>query len=534
MKKNNIYILKAFVLSFVATFLFSCTDGFEDINKDPYGVTQDEASRDAYGEGASMVAIQAWVVPISPNAAQFTELLLGGTWGGYFADSNPGFNGKNFATYRPEPGWNRVMFKDIIPKVFPNLTTLQGITEDEVLLSVAEICKVAAVHRVTDAYGPIPYSKIGQDGELTAPFDSQQEIYTKMIQELTDAVNTLTPHRTESFSANADKVYNGNVLKWIKFANSLKLRLATRLAYADATFAQEMAEEAVNHEVGVMTSNSESAFISGFGKDGNPIHRVMYLWNDGDSRISADITTYMDGLKDPRRENYFTETTFTAEDNVTANGFYGLRSGINIPAAKTAQKYSNYKVSPSSPLLWMNAAEVAFLKAEGKLRGWNTGAESAKELYEEGVKLSFDQYGAAGADAYLANTSNTPASYKDPLNANSYSGATSSVTSAWDDNGNFERSLEQIITQKWIAIFPLGIEAWAEQRRTGYPKLMPVVVNGSGGTVNSQIGPRRLAYPSEEISSNGPNVQHAITEYLKGPDNMGTNVWWDKKNKNNN
>lgn len=531
MKKNNISILKAFVLFFVSYYLLSCTDGFENINKDPYGVTKDEASRDAYAEGASMVAIQAWVVPVHPNAAQFTECLFGGTWGGYFADSNPGFNGKNFATYRPEEGWNRVMYKDIIPNVFPNLAALKDITSDEVLLSVAEICKVAAVHRVTDAYGPIPYSKIGQDGELTAPFDSQQEIYNKMFEELTNAIDILTLHRTESFSANADKVYGGNVMKWIKFANSLKLRLAMRLAYADETLAQQMAEEAVNHDIGVMTSNDENAFISGFGKDGNPLHRVMYLWNDGDSRIGADITSYMDGLKDPRMSKYFTETTFTAEDNPAfANGFYGLRSGITIPDAKTAQKYSNYRVSPSSPLLWMNAAEVAFLKAEGKLRGWNTGEGTAKELYEEGVKLSFAQHNTDGADLYLTNTSNKPASYKDPKNVNSYNGATSTITSAWDTNGNFEKNLEQIITQKWIAIFPLGIEAWAEQRRTGYPNLMPVVVNGSGGIVNSQIGPRRLAYPSEEISTNGPNVQHAISEYLKGPDNMGTKVWWDKKN----
>lgn len=530
MKKNNIYIIQTILFFIAATFLFSCTDGFEDFNKDPYGVTKEEASRDAYAEAASLVAMQAWVVPTGPNAAQFTECLLGGSWGGYFADSNPGFNGKNFATYRPEPGWNRVMYTDIIPKIYPNLAELKSTTEDEVLISIAEVIKVAAVHRVTDAYGPIPYSKIGEDGELKAPLDAQKDIYTAMLQELTDAVDLLTPHMTESFNADADKVYGGSVIKWIKFANSLKLRLSMRLAYADATLAQQMAEEAVNHPVGVMTNNSESAFISGFGKDGNPLHRIMYLWNDGDSRVSADITAYMTGLKDPRASKYFTESTFTAEDNVAENGFFGLRSGINIPASKTAQKYSNYNVSPSTPMLWMNAAEVAFLKAEGKLRGWNTGEGSAQDLYEEGVRLSFDQYSADGVDAYLRNTSNRPSSYKDPMGDNSYSGAISTITAAWDESNDFEINLEQIITQKWIAIFPLGIEAWAEYRRTGYPKLMPVVINGSNGTVDSSIGPRRLAYPVEEISNNGPNVQHAISEYLRGPDNMGTNVWWDKNN----
>ena len=531
MNKNISYIIKTIVMAFVATSIFSCTSGFDNINQDPYGVTKDEASRDAYSEGASMVAIQSWVVPTFPNAAQFTEALLGGSWGGYLADSNPGFNGKNFATYRPEPGWNRVLFNDIIPNIYPYLSALQALTDDEVLLSVAEVCKVAGVHRVTDAYGPIPYSKIGVDGELQAPFDSQEDIYKTMIQELTDAVDVLTIHKTESFSPNADKVYGGSVVNWIKFANSLKLRLAMRMVYADEAAAQQYAEEAVNHEVGTMDTNADNALIGGFGKDGNPLQRIMYLWNDGDSRVSADITSVMNGYNDPRREKYFTVSTFTEDDNVDSNGYFGIRSGINIPAGKTAQKYSNYNVTPSTPMLWMNAAEVAFLKAEGQLRGWNMGSGSARDFYEMGVKLSFDQWNASDVEAYLVNSSNKPASYKDPLNRNSYSGATSNATIAWEDGAEFEYNLEQIITQKWIANFPLGLESWAEYRRTGYPKLMPVVVNNSGGTVSSSEGPSRLAYPAEEISTNGPNVQQAITDYLKGPDNMATHVWWDKKNK---
>lgn len=506
-----------------------CTDGFEDMNKDPYGVTKDEASRDAYSESAAMVAIQGWVVPTFPNASQFTECLLGGSWGGYLADSNPGFNGKNFGTYRPEPDWNRVLFTDIITNIYPNYTALKEVTEDEVLLSVAEICKVAAVHRVTDAYGPIPYSRIGEDGELNAPFDSQEEVYRAMLNELTHAVDILTVRQAESFSPNADKVFSGNITAWIKFANSLKLRLATRLAYVNPALAQEMAEEAVNHEVGVMEANADNAKIGGFGKDGNPLHRVMYLWNGGDSRVSADITTYMNGFQDPRREKYFTLTAFTEDDNAAGNGYFGLRSGIMIPAAQEAQKYTNYNATPNTPILWMNAAEVAFLKAEGALRGWNMGGETAADYYETGVRLSFEEWGAGEVESYLTNADRTPASYIDPMGKNSYSGRVSDITIAWDDEANFEENLERIITQKWIAIFPLGLEAWAEQRRTGYPLLMPVVVNNSGGMVDTGQGPRRLAYPGEEITTNEENVRYAIENYLKGPDNMATRVWWDAR-----
>ena len=92
--------------------------------------------------------------------------------------------------------------------------------------------------RVTDAYGPIPYSQVGQDGKLTAPFDTQKDVYTKMFQELSDAITTLTANRTNDFSPNADQVFGGKVEKWIKFANTLRLRLAMRISYVDETKAQ--------------------------------------------------------------------------------------------------------------------------------------------------------------------------------------------------------------------------------------------------------------------------------------------------------
>ena len=177
----------------------------------------------------------------------------------------------------------------------------------------------------------------------------------------------------------------------------------------------------------------------------------------------------------------------------------------------------------------MNAAEVAFLRAEGALRGWNMGGGSAADFYAKGVELSFDEWGAGGADNYLTDNTSTPASYIDPMGKNTYAGNISSITIAWNENAGFEENLERIITQKWIAIFPLGLEAWAEYRRTGYPNLMPVAVNNSGGMVNTARGARRLAYPGEEITTNEANVRYAIENYLKGADTMATRLWWDAK-----
>lgn len=515
--------IKTIMLMGFATSLMlsatSCTNGYEDFNQNPYAVTKDEMQRDAYSLSAALLNLEGWVIPTDVNTNQFTECLNGGSYGGYISDSNAGFAGKNFAQYSPENNWARVLFNDIIPKLFIYSNEVSNVTEDVVPLSVAQIIKVAGIHRVTDAYGPIPYSKVGKDGEITAPYDSQEEVYNLMFQQLNEAIERLTENRTNDFSSKADKVFDGKVEKWIKFANSLKLRLAMRISNVAPAKAKQMAEEAVSHEVGVMTDNADNAELT--ISSTNPFYVIMYEYNDGDSRVGADITTYMNGYNDPRRAAMFTQSTFAE-----GNGYYGLRTGIAIPDGNTAHAYSNYNVSTNSKLLWMNAAEVAFLRAEGALRGWSMGG-TAKEFYEQGVRLSFAQWEVQGADAYLADETSTPALYTDPAGLNSYTGATSSITIAWDDEATEETNLERIITQKWLANFPLGQEAWSEYRRTGYPKLMPIVVNNSGGIVSTERGARRLPYPQEERTNNLANYTSAVG-LLGGPDNMATDVWWAK------
>lgn len=508
-----------------AGFLISaagCTNSYEEFNQNPYAVTKEEMQRDAYSLSSAMLNLQGWVIPVDVNANQFTECLGGGSYGGYISDSNAGFAGKNFAQYSPDNGWARVLFNDIIPKMFIYSNEVKNVTTDVVPRAVAQISMVAGLHRITDAYGPIPFSKVGQDGKITAPYDSQEEVYNQMFAQLDSAIVNLTANRTADFSPKADRIYGGKVENWIKYANSLKLRLAMRISKVAPAKAKQMAEAAVNHEVGVMTDNADNAQISITST--NPFRVIMYEYNGGDSRVGADITTYMNGYNDPRREAMFTRSTFDL-DNVE-NGFFGLRSGIAIPDGNIAHAYSNYKVATDSKILWMNAAEVAFLRAEGALRGWNMGG-TAKTFYEKGVKLSFEQWDVQGADSYLADNTSTPKLYTDPAGLNSYTGAISSITIAWDETANMDTNLERIITQKWLANFPLGQEAWSEYRRTGYPKLMQVAVNNSGGIVDSRRGARRLYYPQEERINNNENYNKAVT-LLGGPDNMATDVWWAK------
>ena len=296
----NKSIIKLFLLGgLTITSITSCTDNYMDYNKNPYEVTDDEMERDAHKLGAALVGMQSVIVPVGEHLAQFSECLLGGVFSGYMADSKTW--GNSFSYFNQSEDWNGKVYLDIMPEIYSNLAEVKKSTTDPIPLAVAEVLKVTAIVRVTDVYGPIPYSQVGQDGKLTAPFDTQKDVYTKMFQELSDAITTLTANRTNDFSPNADQVFGGKVEKWIKFANSLKLRMAIRIRYADATLAEQMVKEAIsteNGQVGVMENNDDNAFMK---VSLNPFYTI-FGW--GDSRIGADLLTYMNAYEDPRRSVY--------------------------------------------------------------------------------------------------------------------------------------------------------------------------------------------------------------------------------------
>jgi len=524
--KLNKSISKIVLLAIAVCGMNACTSNFDDINKNPYGVDEEELGREGYNIGASLTGLQSFVIPTKEHLHQFHEVLAAGSFSGYTA-ATPEWTAK-FSTYNPPQDWIKAPFNDVIAGIYPYYEQMHAVTEEPVALAFAKLLRVASMHRVTDTFGPIPYSKMSAAGgteggsSLTAPYDSQEDVYKNMITELNEVIEVLTENQLMNPDnyKNFDKVYSGNIVKWVKFANSLKLRIAMRISYSSPTLAKETAESAVSHPVGVITANEDNAYLT---VTTNPFELQVVQW--GDDRAGADITSYMNGYNDPRREKYFRVSTFTG--GIT-NGYHGLRSGIDVSSKTTMMQYSMPIVNVSDPILWMCAAEVYFLRAEGALRGWSMGS-TAKELYENGITLSFGQHGASGANVYINDDTSTPNSYVDPLGTYTYGGATSSIKIKWDESASFEVNLERIITQKWIAMFPLSNEAWAEFRRTGYPRLMPVVLNKSGGTISTERMIRRLPYPDTEYNENAENIFNAI-QMLGGPDTGGTNLWWDTKN----
>ena len=407
----------------------------------------------------------------------------------------------------------------------------EATTATEAPAAEAVTIKVAAMLRVTDTYGPIPYTQIGVGGKITVPYDSQEQVYDAMFAELDEVISTLTENKLSAISPNADPVYDGTAVKWCRFANSLKLRMAMRIVYANQEKAKKYAEEAVNHEIGVITVNADNAALRSvaFGEKGNPLYNAI-KYNQptgcvtgGDTHAAADIICYMNGYNDPRRPVYFIPSEFEGEEYV------GIRIRIEKPALNTVgRKYSGVNIAPSDPIVWLNAAEVAFLKAEAALFGFNVGGQ-AGDFYNEGVRLSFEEHNVSGYESYIMDEVSKPTAYADPAGLNSYPSLLSEITIKWDDAATPEQMQERIITQKWIAIFNNGNEAWADYRRTNYPRLMPATDAGnkSDGLVSSEFGARRMKYPLAEYTNNGENVNAAVSQYLGGPDRMSTRLWWD-------
>lgn len=516
----------------LAPLATSCFE--DDVNRSMYEADSDEMNRENHIVGASLRGMQALVIPTQEHLYQFMDAMAGGSYGGYMEGIVDTWVMK-FSTYNPEQGWLKAPFADPIKNLYPQYRDMISKTDDPVALALGKILRVCAMHRVTDMFGPIPYSNMmsasNTGDNLAVAYDSQEDVYKAMLAELeeADAVLADNEHMSAEAFRKLEDLYYGDISKWRKFVHSMQLRMAMRMAYVEPELARSTAEKAV--AAGVITTNADNAMLH------VAENRSALMFNDwNDYRISADLVSIMSGYSDPRLEKMLVKGTATVNENGTSvqkSDYYGVRIGI-FTQKKDAMinTYSKQIITATDPYLWMNAAEVSFLRAEGALRGWSMGGD-AQSLYEQGIALSFDERGASGADQYAQNATAVPADYINPMDGGdiNYSHkAVSSITIAWEPgDANFERNLERIITQKWIAIFPLGVEAWAEHRRTGYPRLFPPVENKDpNGSVNTSIGPRRLPYPADEYSDNPQFIQQAV-QMLGGPDASGTRLWWDTK-----
>lgn len=526
MRNRFMYWSSAFLaiaLLAVSGLITSCIANFEDLNTHPTDIYEEDFT-EIEKVGALFPTMIYFLNPTHENQNQQIEQMIGGQWGGYFVTTN-NWEGAIPRLYNPADKYADYPYTETFTKFYPNYFKIAEATHKQgYIYAWATIIRVAVMQRVADIYGPIPYSQMG-GGQFAVAYDDLQELYHTMITDLTASVNTLNLFLTENTGslpiAEYDIMYNGDFKKWVKFANSLKLRMAVRIADVDTEYAKTVMQEAI--ESGVIDSNADNAFLP---SNDNPYHKSAMDWKD--LAINGSLSIYMSAYNDPRIGYYMTESAYEKG----GSKYIGVRPGIKY-STTTLAKYQDcskpaYAQNSSLPVFY--ASETCFLKAEAALKGWIAGGESqAKAYYEKGVTTSMEQYGAAIGNYLEGNVA--PVQFEDAYRTMYNEVINDAPTVSWDDGTD---KLGKIITQKWIANYPLGLESWAEFRRTGYPKMLTVYTNSSSasyiGSIDKTRMVRRLPYPKSEIDSNFENVSYAITHLLKGEDLGSTDLWWAKKN----
>ena len=501
----------------------SCTSDFNEINTNPTGITAKDLEQDFNHVRVPFTTVFTGIFNTLHWKYQLQQNLSADIWSGYMATPTPfkGAAGDN-SNYNLVDGWNGFIWDLPYTDVMANTLKIEKSTKGKYdqFYAISLILKVEGMHRVTDVFGPIVYSQFGTT-DATIPYDSQEEVYTKMFSELDFAVAELTKRvdagEVSNFVTTDMSAYAGDYKQWVKYANSLRLRLAMRIVKIKPAIAKTEAEKAISHPFGVMTTNADIAKVI-IPNYIDPLLTISSAW--GDIRMSADMESIMGGYSDPRLATYFKES-------VDFPGQYrGVRTGINMIAKSDRTGMSELgSIVGSNEKVLMTTAEVYFLRAEGALRGWNMGG-TAQALYEAGITTSFAQHGASGASSYIADNVKTASNFVDAKDAANNGVAVNNVTVAWDGAAANEVKLQKIITQKWIANFPEGQEAWSEYRRTGYPKLFRAIHNTSGGLITTQYGVRRVNFVQSEKDGNPGGYQTGVAK-LGGPDNGGTRLWWD-------
>ncbi|KGE16166.1 SusD/RagB family nutrient-binding outer membrane lipoprotein [Sphingobacterium deserti] len=532
--KNKINYVQQFLTIVLLTISAACTKNFEELNTNPAGVSDEQANADFALIASYLAQAQRDIIPEDVGEYQLANNLSSDTYGGYFASQTPYVGNANNLTYSLVPGWYSAIWVERYIRAMNPLYRVGQITRNndqlQDIFAFSLVLKVAAMHRTAEKVGPIIYSQYNMPDETgQIAYDSQEEAYNRFFLDLDTAstiLQGLQEQATSSAMSRSDLAYsNNNYRRWLKFANTLRLRLALRVVYVSPQLAQAEGEKALNPENGgLLEDNADNCSIALSLE--HPLNIITSSWSD--VRMGASIESILGGYNDPRLPKNFLQ----AADPAVAGQYKGIRTGINIDAKSRYDGYSRLIAQPQRMQL-MVAPESWFLRAEAALRGWSN-AGSAQANYETGIRRSFEMYNISGETAaYLQNTTLTPRPYIDPKSVTPGqndvtvgSPYLSTVTIAWDEGATNDKKLERIITQKWIAVFPDGDEAWAEYRRTGYPILFPVVVNNSGGTIQTIPGVRRFPYPEREYNSNRAAVARAI-QLLGGPDNGGTRLWWD-------
>jgi hypothetical protein len=529
MKKIFIYIGLAFVL-----LPLSCTDDFDKINTDPVPTTAETFD-------ANYLLSQA---QYEYSNTGYTQLLFQSMWTQVLASTfNYYSNGDKYKGSGGLVGYQNRVFEEDYRAASLNFE-MQALAQENESLSnlynIGTIMKVLIFQQITDCYGDVPYTEAlkAKEGISQPVYDTQQEIYTKMLSELETAIGNLDESKDVP---TADLFYDGDIGQWKKFGYSLMLRIAMRLTKVDAATAQTYAEKAAAG--GVFESIADNARVYTDNSTGysNNTSNALRVGDDyREVRWSETFIDYLDANDDPRlgviaevpqaglennEDQDLAGNTSPAVQIGLPNGYdlnggaTDLRNHPSYPGATGSGDdvalLGNYSrprtalyLSRNAPNFILTYAQTELLLAEAAVRGWNVGSATASEHYANGVVAAMESLAQFDAIGTISNTTAVAYAVTHPL-----------------DITTTESALKMINEQYWVATGSLFnfIETWNNWRRSGYPVLTPVSYPNqfTDGSI-----PRRIPYQSGEPANNPSNYASAVSRLSSG-DTFISRIWWD-------
>jgi hypothetical protein len=478
---NTRYIKNLISLVVVAALAVACGDDLTDTNINPnealhpqpdYLLTNAiKASVDTYwgvdnNMNSTLLFVQhfAKIQYTDPDRYRYTNTSFESTWKGFYS----------------------VGLADLA-----EITTLAEESGNDNYKGVALILRSWLFANLTDLYGAVPYRQALQITDQLAPgYDGQDVVYAGILDDLKTAVELLDP---EGDAIAGDILYNGKIANWIKFGNALRLRYALRIADQ----AEDKAREVITDLQGkpIISSNDELArLVYSSSPNQNPI--ALNFETRNDYRVSRTMIETLRALGDPRLPVFASPT-----ETATAEVYIGVPNGLTNDAASDlglakTSKPGSYFLRSEAPGVVLSYSEVLFNQAEAVEREFITG--DAEALYEQAITASLQQFGIINTTVINDYLDQPAVQY----NAANYR--------------------ESIGTQKWIALFGQGTEAFSEWRRLDYPQLTPAV----NGVLSGKI-PVRFIYPGSEQSLNGKSYRDAVN--VQGTDALTTRLWFDKQ-----
>ncbi|PRZ21222.1 SusD/RagB family nutrient-binding outer membrane lipoprotein [Flavobacterium granuli] len=343
---------------------------------------------------------------------------------------------------------------------------------------------------LTDAYGNIPYKEAGL--KVTPTYNTQKEVYTGLLEDLKQAQSLLS--LTNGVVA-GDVAYKGDISKWKKLVNSLRLRIALRISDKEPAIAKQAAIDATSDAAGLISNNNDTfKFTYASSPQQNPAS--AWFETRDDFRISKTLVDKLNELSDPRLPVY-AQLPSDASVGKYVGGANGLsNSDANSQGFAKTSKPGKYFLTSTSPAVIVSYSETLFNLSEAVARGYIAG--NAELLYKDAITASLNQFGITDS-ATISNYLNQ-------------------ATVKYDAT-NYAKSIG---TQKWIAFYGQGLDAFVEWRRLDYP----VLTAGPATVLDGKI-PSRFFYPGTEQSLNGTSYQNAVT--AQGKDLLTTKLWFDAK-----